>query len=172
MANTYKVIASTTVGSGGAANITFSSIPSTYTDLCLVVSLRRSSSGFTDLGLRINGETSGYNFVSARGNGAATTGTQFTNMSYFYLEDCVQGSDTTANSFASAQIYMPNYTSSSLKSFSAEAVTETNATTAYMRIVSGFHTTSSAISSILMVPGTGGNWVQYSTATLYGIKKD
>jgi hypothetical protein len=35
MANTFELIASSTVGSGGAANIDFTSIPATYTDLCL-----------------------------------------------------------------------------------------------------------------------------------------
>jgi hypothetical protein len=33
MANTYEAIATVTVGSGGAANIEFTSIPGTYTDL-------------------------------------------------------------------------------------------------------------------------------------------
>jgi hypothetical protein len=33
MATTYEIIASVTVGSGGAANIEFTSIPATYTDL-------------------------------------------------------------------------------------------------------------------------------------------
>jgi hypothetical protein len=35
MATTYEIIASVTVGSGGAANIEFTSIPATYTDLVL-----------------------------------------------------------------------------------------------------------------------------------------
>ena len=35
MANTYVLISSSTVGSGGAASIDFSSIPATYTDLVL-----------------------------------------------------------------------------------------------------------------------------------------
>jgi hypothetical protein len=33
MATTYEIIASVTVGSGGAADIEFTSIPATYTDL-------------------------------------------------------------------------------------------------------------------------------------------
>ena len=33
MANTYKLIASNTVGSGGSSGIDFTSIPATYTDL-------------------------------------------------------------------------------------------------------------------------------------------
>jgi hypothetical protein len=38
MAATYKLIETVTVGSGGAANIEFTSIPQTYTDLKLVIS--------------------------------------------------------------------------------------------------------------------------------------
>ena len=38
MANTMKALQTVTVGAGGAATVTFSSIPQTYTDLILVVS--------------------------------------------------------------------------------------------------------------------------------------
>ena len=41
MATTYTLISSVTVGSGGAANIEFTSIPSTYTDLLLKYYLRK-----------------------------------------------------------------------------------------------------------------------------------
>jgi hypothetical protein len=42
MANTYTLIASSvTVGSGGAANIEFTSIPATYTDLVSALSSLR-----------------------------------------------------------------------------------------------------------------------------------
>jgi hypothetical protein len=40
MALTYTAIKTVTVGSGGAANIDFTSIPQTYTDLVLKVSAR------------------------------------------------------------------------------------------------------------------------------------
>jgi hypothetical protein len=42
MATTYEAIATVTVGSGGAADITFSSIPATYTDLVVKTSLRNA----------------------------------------------------------------------------------------------------------------------------------
>jgi hypothetical protein len=38
MATTYDLISSVTVGSGGAANIEFTSIPATYTDLVVLFS--------------------------------------------------------------------------------------------------------------------------------------
>jgi hypothetical protein len=48
MANTYEAIATVEVGSGGAANIEFTSIPATYTDLKVVCSLRGTYAGITD----------------------------------------------------------------------------------------------------------------------------
>ena len=48
MANTYTLISSVTVGSGGAANIEFTSIPATYTDLLLKLSTRTTRSTATD----------------------------------------------------------------------------------------------------------------------------
>ena len=47
MANTYTLIASSTVGSGGAANIEFTSIPATYTDLLIKMSARAATGGDT-----------------------------------------------------------------------------------------------------------------------------
>ena len=41
--NSYESIATVTVGSGGAADVTFSSIPATYTDLLLKLSSRADS---------------------------------------------------------------------------------------------------------------------------------
>jgi hypothetical protein len=46
MATTYEIIASVTVGSGGAANIEFTSIPATYTDLVVLFSARTDRSAF------------------------------------------------------------------------------------------------------------------------------
>ena len=45
MANTYTLIASSTAGSGGAAYIEFTSIPNTYTDLLVMLSLRTAGGG-------------------------------------------------------------------------------------------------------------------------------
>jgi hypothetical protein len=44
MATTFIKIASVTVGSGGAASMDFTSIPSTYTDLVIKVSTRKVQS--------------------------------------------------------------------------------------------------------------------------------
>ena len=59
MADTFVKIATVTVGSGGAATIDFSSIPSTYTDLCIKHSLRNGSINVSNaIRLTINGSLS------------------------------------------------------------------------------------------------------------------
>jgi len=57
---TYQKIATVTVGAGGASNITFSSIPQTYTDIKVVVSARTDRSGFTYDNIRTYPTTLGH----------------------------------------------------------------------------------------------------------------
>jgi hypothetical protein len=64
MPNTYTLIASNTVGASSVASVTFSSIPSTYTDLVLSVAGTADGSGAY---LRFNGDT-GTNFSFTRFN--------------------------------------------------------------------------------------------------------
>jgi len=163
MANTYEAIATVTVGSGGAANIEFTSIPATYTDLCMVMSLRFD--GNTDLvDIAINNSTANRSQIYFYGNGASVV-----NASNTDLITLADNSTMTANTFSNCQIYIPNYASSNNKSFSIEMVSETNGTTAYTVLSAGLWSNSAAITS-LKLSYSGYNFVQYSTATLYGIK--
>jgi len=172
MANTYIAIATTTVGSGGAANITFSSIPQTYTDLVLLTSLRSTdtSSNWGAATLRFNGDSgSNYYHKELYGTGsAAGSGEGVAATSMGAVRPNSNG--TTANTFSNASLYIPNYTSSNQKSTSEDSVTENNATAALSPLVAGRWTGTSAITSIVLTPSGGFSWMQYSTATLYGIK--
>jgi len=61
MANTYKLISSVTVGSGGAATIGFTSIPATYTDLLLSYSGRIDQTGnVRQVDISFNSNTSNF----------------------------------------------------------------------------------------------------------------
>jgi hypothetical protein len=51
--NTYTLISSVTVGSGGAANMGFTSIPATYTDLLVKLSARELDRALTVDGVLI-----------------------------------------------------------------------------------------------------------------------
>ena len=168
MANTYEAIATVTVGSGGAANITFSSIPATYTDLCVLLSVRSDRSFANDsLGLKPNGSTSNRSgrFLEANGSTAGSS-TSTSEIAYAALT----GNTATASTFSNILVYCPNYTSSNYKSFSADGVSENNATAANMSLNAWLWSDVSAITSLEFISATGSNFLQYSTATLYGIK--
>jgi hypothetical protein len=171
MANTYVQIGSTvTVGSGGAATIDFTSIPSTYTDLLLKLSLRDTSAAVATQGeIRFNSDASTiYSNKRLRGNG--TTATSYTGSSNNNIPlGLVPSALSTANTFCNAEIYIPNYAGSNNKSVSVDFVGENNATEAYSQLTAGLYATATAITSISIINLT---LPQYSTATLYGIKKN
>ena len=171
MANTFIKIASTTVGSGGAASIDFSSIPATYTDLQVLVSARSSTTGgnaWVALKLRFNSSTSGYTDRAVAGNGSTTFSFANTYGNFGFLGD-IDMSDNTASTFGSVSLYCPNYAGSQNKSYSSDSVQENNATSAQSDLVAGLWSDTAAITSINLTLNTG-NFVQHSTATLYGIK--
>jgi hypothetical protein len=175
---TYTQIGSAvTVGSGGAASIDFTSIPSTYTDLCVQVSGRCDRNAFVGsyLSVGFNSSTSGYTYkvIDAIPGISTTSGDQ---TSYSFTTGILVGglsqANSTASTFGSQNIYIPNYTSSNNKSLSAEGVQETNATSSVLMISAGLWSNSAAITSISLKPWVGGtfyNFMQYSTAYLYGV---
>jgi hypothetical protein len=160
---TYTLISSVTVGSGGASSMDFTSIPQTFTDLEILVSGRTTGAG-NGINITFNSNTSGYTNTAVQGNGSNISfyGTYNRNAGMFgYSAD-------TAGSFGSTKIYITNYTNSINKSYLADAVSESNATTAYMNMVSGLWSNTSAITSISLAP-MDGTLIQHSTAYLYGI---
>lgn len=169
MATTYKLIASSTVGAGGATSITFSSIPNTYTDFKVVFSLRdnTASTPVNNVFTTINGTSTGYSerVLFSDGSVVSSGNRSSTNIAYLYSDS----STATSNTFSSGEIYIPNYTSSNNKSMSIDSASENNATTAYTAITAALWSNSSAITSITLSTG-GSNYVQYSSAYLYGIK--
>jgi hypothetical protein len=169
MATTFTKIESITVGSGGITTIEFSSIPSTYTDLCVKASLRTSRATITDnLTVRFNLSTTGYSVVRLRGDGVSASSTTASAQTGISLVASINGSTGTANTFSNQEIYIPNYASANNKSVSIDSVGENNSTTAYQFLLDGLWEDSTAINNIRL--SSVNDFVQYSTATLYGIK--
>jgi hypothetical protein len=166
MANTYIKIGSTvTVGVGGAASISFSSIPSTYTDLIVKVSARTDySAGTVQLLLSLNGSAASFSSRYLLGNGAAASSGTLAQ----YVGQ-TEPSTYTSSTFSSHDIFIPNYAGSTNKSYSSDSATENNATTSYADLIAGLWSNTAAITSISLGLSSG-NFVQYSTASLYGIK--
>jgi hypothetical protein len=160
MAN-IELIETKTVGAGGTAYIEFTSIPQTYTDLTVKVSLRGDTT-FDLFWVRFNSVSTNLSGRSIQGDGSSAAS--------YIVEPYGRGqtSSNTANTFSSTDIYIPNYTSSNNKSICIDSVSENNATQAYTTLGGGLWSSSSAITSIQLVPN-GGNFVENSTVSLYGI---
>jgi hypothetical protein len=169
MPTTFTKIAAVTVGSGGASSIDFTSIPSTYTDLCVYFSGRsndtRASGGFANK-LEFNGSSSSLSSRFLRGSGSTVTSSTET----IIAQIMSAASDDTASTFGNSSIYIPNYAGSNNKSVSIDGVEETNGSTAYATLAAGLWSNSAAITSVKILPIVATLFVQYSTATLYGIK--
>jgi len=164
MANTYTLIQSVTVGSGGAASIEFGSIPQTYTDLVLLCSLDQSNSSVV-ADIRFNGLSTDLSSRLLLGNGSTASSITSTALRSYGTNP----SDFTASIFSNMTIYIPNYSGSTNKSVSIDAVTENNGTTGFCSFTAGLWNQTSAITQIALI-ANGGNVVQHSSVSLYGIK--
>ena len=169
-----ELITSVTVGSGGAASVTLpasGTIPATYTDLKIVVSARLTGAYTAQqygLNISFNGSSSNftnrYLYASSGTTVASTTGT--TNL------DTVPGASATANTFNNAEVYIPNYTSTTnAKSFSFDNGAENNsATNNWLELLAGLWNpgTQAAITTITLT-AQASNIAEGSTFYLYGI---
>ena len=167
MPATYKKIASVTVTASTAAAIEFTSIPATYTDLVIKTSLRSTNASINPgLLININGNNTGLSTRLLYGDGSAAA-------SYTATDEIgtPAGDNATASTFGNAEIYFPNYAGSTNKSFSVDTVNENNATSATQYLTAGLRSNTDAITSILLKPASSASFKQYSTATLYGIRK-
>jgi hypothetical protein len=167
MANTFELIASSTVGSGGASTIDFTSIPSTYTDLVLKVSGRQGAENAFDI--TFNGATTSYAVRRLQGDGSSASSNDAAGTTSAIRVIGIASSGSTANTFGNSEIYIPNYAGSTNKSVSIDGVNEDNATAAYMNLAAGIRSNTAAINQITITPRAG-SLAQYSTAYLYGVK--
>jgi hypothetical protein len=168
MPNTFIKIATVTVGAGGAASMAFSSIPSTYTDLCVKISARTNRTNIADSILAsLNGSSSNFSWRIIEGDGASAYSANSTTG----LVGIATGANATANTFSNVEFYIPNYAGSTNKSISSDAVMEQNTTTSYLDLIANLWSNTAAINSITLTSSNSANFVQYTTATLYGISK-
>jgi len=166
-------IQTVTVGSGGAANIEFTNIPQTYTDLIIKLSARVSTAAdWDDLKIAINGSTtdSEYTWRALYGYSGSTVGSNTaTNNTNARLQGSASANNATGSTFGSWEMYIPNYAGSNNKSVSTDYVTENNSTATIMGLATNLRTVTAAITSFRILTSSGSNFAQHSTATLYGV---
>ena len=163
---TYTLISSNVLSSS-AASVTFSSIPATYTDLVVRWSARCSTTT-ENVDIQLNAASTSYSITQVDGYGSSgTASSRSTTDPGIRVYGMTQSGDT-ANTFGSAEFYLPNYAGSTNKPNSTFAVTETNATQALIQAVAGLRSNTDAVTSLKLQTGSG-NFVSGSSFYLYGI---
>jgi hypothetical protein len=167
----FTKIASYTATSNGVTSIAFSSIPATYKDLYIAISVRSgaaaSRAGLTYTfnsnasSVYVNQLLIGYDggSLSAFRNAAATSNSEMN----------MNANTSTANTFGPATMYIANYANTSnWKQIIADSVGENMSSNPYVvDISSGLFMSTAAISSVSF--SCSGNFQQWSKITLYGV---
>lgn len=155
--NTYVALQKTTLN-GSSSSITFSSIPSTYTDLIIIFNGAGSTA---NLFMQFNGDTgSNYSYTRMYGNGSSAgsdRGTSATGIAIGYVL-----STGITNNILQVQNY------SNTTTYKTAIGRADNANDSAQTGV-GLWRSTSAINSITLFNGTSSNFTSGSTFSLYGI---
>jgi hypothetical protein len=166
MAATYEKIATTTVSSD-SSTLTFSSIPSTYTDLKLILNRYANGSGSGYLTLTYNSTSGGtaYSTTYYSGNGTAVSSSRSTSSSSI----TVSAGGSTQPDLLILDIF--SYAGSTFKHCLSQYSGDNNgATFGYLSQHVGVWRSTSAITTITLTTNAGTSGFQTNTtATLYGI---
>lgn len=166
MPTTYEPIATTTL-SAQSANIYFNSIPSTYTDLRLVMVTTSSGSGnFTRLAFNTDFGVGNFSNTYLNGDGTSATSGRASSQGFIQCDGWVAGSSTTIPTLVTADIF--SYAGSTFKTCLITESNDQNGSGESSRTV-GLWQGTAAINSI-RINRSAGFFSIGSTFTLYGIK--
>lgn len=174
VATNFDSIQTYTVGAGGQASITFSSISGTYKHLQIrYIARNTTSSGGgaeENVRLRVNGvTTANYPWHILEGDGATAYASAATTDTSLFVGRIAQNT-ATASTFGVNVIDILDYTNTNkYKTIRSLQGMDRNGA-GYVGLFSGFNTTNTnAITSIDIFPQAG-SFAQYSHFALYGIK--
>jgi hypothetical protein len=158
---TYDKIATTTLGSA-ASNIIFSSIPSTYTDLVLVLVGKRTTGG-NNLYINLNNDSSAlYSRTVLFGTGSVAGSTR--NSNQITMTDFYVGLNASGDS-----LHIMNFMNYSNTTTNKTVLWRNGRADEATQAIVGLYRSTSAINQIDLYT-SGSTITAGSTATLYGIK--
>jgi hypothetical protein len=163
----FESIATVTVGSGGAANVEFTSIPATYTHLQIRGIAQTASSG-QFVKMQMNSDTTtNYNSHILFGDGSSASPSTYGDRADIPV--WANNTGTAANTFAVCVIDILDYANTNkYKTTRCLDGYDSNGS-GVIALTSGLWRSTSAITS-LKFTGFSGNLVEYSHFALYGIK--
>jgi hypothetical protein len=164
-------IATVTVGAGGSATITFSSIPSTYAHLQIRGILRASRNDAADgIIIQYNGDTaSNYSSHFVRGEGSSVGAEGLANQSSMRIQDTMPGQTSAANLFGTVIIDILDYANTNKYKTQRSLGGNDRNGAGYIDFSSGNWRNTNAITSIDIKALYGTGFAQYSHFALYGI---
>ncbi len=166
-AGAYDALATVTVPSGGAASIDFVGIPSGYKHL-QIRGIQLATVGANAIGVQFNGVTSGYAMHTVNGDGSSPSADGLTSRTSMYAFGYRAGTSTAYPTVAVIDVL--DYASTSKnKTMRALSGGGGGTGTGEINLNSGLWVSTNAINQITLVT-TGGNFAQYSSFALYGIK--
>jgi len=166
-ASSYESIATTTVGSGGASSISFTSIPGTFKHLQIRLLARSTEvTGTQNVNMSINGGP-GSTWHRFFGNGTSVGANAQISASVILGQ--ISGSTSPSNVFATAVIDLMDYKETTkYKTSRALFGVDDNSTGGIIQLFSGLWQDLTATTTISLTAGAG--FAQYTSAALYGIK--
>jgi hypothetical protein len=169
---TRELIQRIDVGSGGIGTITFANIPQDGTDLVIVHSTRTNSgpvNPWDPIGIAFNSDFTYTNYVSKNlfgiGNSYGSNGDQNVRAGF------ASEQSNTANTFSTNVSYIPNYSRNGIKVVSTDGATENNGTLAIICLTASKWSGGSAVTSLSLYAPNGASFQQYSSASLYKVKR-
>lgn len=172
----FESISTTTVGAGGQATISFTSLPTDYQHLQIRFSAREESGGASNAGqqlaVRFNSD-SGDNYSLHRlfGNGTTASADSYISSITSIRVAGLNGSASTADAFSGGIIDILDYQNTNkrktVRSFTG---TDLNNTNGFIFLSSGCWENTAAITSITITNVSAVDFNQYSSFALYGIK--
>ena len=163
----YESIQTVTVGAGGQASVTFSSIPSTYTHLQLRGIYKDSAtSGLMNTSLTMNNVVASGNYAwhYLQGDGSAASAGSLTSTSYLLCGQQLGGS----SAFGVSVIDILDYTSTNKNKTTRTLTGHDENGSGTILLTSGVFLSTNAITVLTLK--TQNNFTQYSQFALYGVK--
>jgi hypothetical protein len=159
MPSTYEPIATTTLGTA-STTITFSSIPSTYTDLRIVLTGRTNAGAGNVVTIRFNSDTAtNYSWTYISGNGTTASSLRTTSATSISTGLYLTNNANISTGF----VDIFSYAGSTNKTVLLQSINQV-----FIRNVVALWRSTSAITDITL---TSSNAMEIgTTATLYGIK--
>ena len=167
MPATYEPIATTTLGTA-ASSITFSSIPTTYTDLRLIFVGYAGSGSFANFRITFNSDSgTNYSRTTLGGNGGSPS--SFNNQNQSYIDLGIANLSNAQPSMHTMDLF--SYAGSTNKTILLNSSMEFNggSYTGAEELLVGLWRNTSAINTIRIATSSN-TYIAGTTATLYGIK--